>query len=744
MYFGLFLLTLTILYKKTMVKLSIKRKVETIKFVFKSIGIIILFIMVCFMSGCVEGPSTNFDPNDLFDTLPAISSDVIDETKVSEVRDAYDKLTAEQKEKVFEENLKKLEELESKISEINAEKIDSQIALDFIKYLENIETSITKNDDALLTEAKTKYDELTTSQKEKAIDAEAILTRIETKLLNLQEDAKLEEALSAFKELVITNIEDVTKEQVQEVRSAYDALSEENKAMISSEDLEVLVQAEQLIESLEKVQEFIIGMNNLPKLDEVTLDSEELIINLRTLYNSYTKEERTLINGDLITLLMDYEIKLVDLNEQRLIDLEEKIIKEVPAYLATIIPVEISDNITLPTNITLEGIDFNLYWSTGTQYLTNKGVLTRPFKDTNITLSARITGDNFTENYSINVVLIGLGEIQMPEIKEGQMLTFAYLRNKDGDQDVLYNRDYEKLDVINYSFAKIINGKLSISSLTNLNKLLTLRQKGVRIVITVDGVSNDTATAFMKASETPSARTTFANSLLEIADKYQVDGFDLDWEIGVNSNNFVLLCKEIKRVFATYNRKLLLTAAVGVATGAYSSVAKDLANYLDYLHIMCYGMGSTDSARFETALYSGSYATYSVDYAVKKYIAAGFPASKITFGIQFYVRMVTLSGSPVNPLGVSSVGSSSISYTSFVNNYYSKNRSLEVYNVETGSYYWYDGTTFASYDNPASIALKCQYAKDAKIAGVMYWDYGHDLSGTLLDAIYKQFKYNQE
>lgn len=169
------------------------------KFVIKSISIIMLFIMVCFMSGCVEGPGTNFDPNDLFDTLPAISSDVIDETKVSEVRDAYDKLTAEQKEKVFEENLKKLEELESKISEMNTEKIDSQIAFDFIKYLENIEDNITKNDDALLTEAKAKYEELTTSQKEKAADAEAILTRIETKLLNLQEEAKLEEAISAFK-----------------------------------------------------------------------------------------------------------------------------------------------------------------------------------------------------------------------------------------------------------------------------------------------------------------------------------------------------------------------------------------------------------------------------------------------------------------------------------------------------------------------------------------------------------------
>jgi chitinase len=311
------------------------------------------------------------------------------------------------------------------------------------------------------------------------------------------------------------------------------------------------------------------------------------------------------------------------------------------------------------------------------------------------------------------------------------------MRNKDGNQDVLYNRDYNMLDVINYSFAKISGGKLSVSGLTNLNNVLTLRQKGIRVVIVVDGVSNDTANAFNIMSASPISRKVFINSVMEVIDLYQLDGLDLDWEINVNTTNFNLLCKELREAFDKYNRKLILSAAVGVATNAFD--ARTLANYLDYLHIMTYGMGSTSRVTHETALYSGSGVTYSVDYAVNKYSSQGFPKSKMTFGIQFYVRMGTVSGNPVNPFGLPMTSARSIGYASFLSNYFNANQQYQYFDPNTSSYYWYDGTTYASYDNQQSVKLKCQYAENQGLAGVMYWDYGHDLTGTLLSAIYQEF-----
>jgi chitinase len=40
-----------------------------------------------------------------------------------------------------------------------------------------------------------------------------------------------------------------------------------------------------------------------------------------------------------------------------------------------------------------------------------------------------------------------------------------------------------------------------------------------------------------------------------------------------------------------------------------------------------------------------------------------------------------------------------------------------------------------SYEDPNSLAPKCKYVLDHKLAGIMFWDYSSDPSGKLLDAI---------
>jgi chitinase len=65
---------------------------------------------------------------------------------------------------------------------------------------------------------------------------------------------------------------------------------------------------------------------------------------------------------------------------------------------------------------------------------------------------------------------------------------------------------------------------------------------------------------------------------------------------------------------------------------------------------------------------------------------------------------------------------------------------VEYYDANAMVYYAMSPTRFASYDNPASIHLKCEWAIDNGLAGVMFWDYGHDQAGgTLLNAIYESF-----
>jgi chitinase len=46
-----------------------------------------------------------------------------------------------------------------------------------------------------------------------------------------------------------------------------------------------------------------------------------------------------------------------------------------------------------------------------------------------------------------------------------------------------------------------------------------------------------------------------------------------------------------------------------------------------------------------------------------------------------------------------------------------------------------DKQIFVSYEDPESLAAKCQYVKKHHLKGVMFWDYAGDPSGALLDAI---------
>src|SRR6202044_386458 len=54
----------------------------------------------------------------------------------------------------------------------------------------------------------------------------------------------------------------------------------------------------------------------------------------------------------------------------------------------------------------------------------------------------------------------------------------------------------------------------------------------------------------------------------------------------------------------------------------------------------------------------------------------------------------------------------------------------------------YNPTTqiFVSYEDPESLALKCHYILDHKLAGVMFWDYAADPTGTLLGVINTSFR----
>ena len=703
-----------------------------------------LFIILLFsVGGCkpVEEPK---DPNDVFNGLPSLDGLILeDEEKIIEVRNQYETLSSEDKSKITIHNLEKLTELEAKIEELKLEQAKEIEAKDFQIAVAKIPSlnDISLDDEAYIASIRSYYNGLASDIKVLVEEALLTLEKAEEQLLILHEQNKQAKAQKIIDDILgLPTLESITiadYDVVENIIDEYDALPNDIQLLVDQSYLQILMRYHNRLVGLLEIANFVAKLHELPPISQLTLADETRVVSLRNQFNELATWQKNAVEFDDLLLLEDYELEIQELIKEDLNQRTPQAMEDLKVYLEDYIPDEIIENVDFFTSYIINGVDLTLFWSTGDSSINYLGQVVKPAKDRNVTITVRITRGKYLETYSKNVIVKGVGEIVMPDFEPGKKITFAYMRNKDGNQDVLYNRDYNMLDVINYSFAKISGGKLSVSGLTNLNNVLTLRQKGIRVVIVVDGVSNDTANAFNIMSASPISRKVFINSVMEVIDLYQLDGLDLDWEINVNTTNFNLLCKELREAFDKYNRKLILSAAVGVATNAFD--ARTLANYLDYLHIMTYGMGSTSRVTHETALYSGSGVTYSVDYAVNKYSSQGFPKSKMTFGIQFYVRMGTVSGNPVNPFGLPMTSARSIGYASFLSNYFNANQQYQYFDPNTSSYYWYDGTTYASYDNQQSVKLKCQYAENQGLAGVMYWDYGHDLTGTLLSAIYQEF-----
>ena len=119
---------------------------------------------------------------------------------------------------------------------------------------------------------------------------------------------------------------------------------------------------------------------------------------------------------------------------------------------------------------------------------------------------------------------------------------------------------------------------------------------------------------------------------------------------------------------------------------------------------------------------------------------AGVPAEKIVIGAAFYARMwkgVEGNDNRADGLMMSAkeCGFYGASYTQLVNEYIDKNGFVSHRDETARAPYLFDGETFVSYDDPKSIAEKCQYIKDNDLLGIMYWEHGLDETHMLIKSI---------
>jgi chitinase len=241
------------------------------------------------------------------------------------------------------------------------------------------------------------------------------------------------------------------------------------------------------------------------------------------------------------------------------------------------------------------------------------------------------------------------------------------------------------------------------------------------------------------------------------------DGIDLDWEYpGICGNdgacaasaadkaNFTGLVAEFRKQLDAVRPGLLLTAAVAAGEekiGFYDIPA--ISGLLDGINVMTYDFFGAWAGGGPTAFHSPLYAWpgmpssaplshYTTSDAIRLWKAGGAPASKLQIGIGFYGRGWTGVTNANGGLNQSARSAAPGTYEAGIEDY--KKLSTLGYpsyvSKEAGTAWIFDGSTFWSFDTPATVATKMAYARSQGLGGAFGWSLdGDDASGALLGAM---------
>lgn len=322
----------------------------------------------------------------------------------------------------------------------------------------------------------------------------------------------------------------------------------------------------------------------------------------------------------------------------------------------------------------------------------------------------------------------------------------------------------QKLTRINYAFANIQNGAIVDGFQTdaaNFAALNALKQQNPSLTVLVSVGGWLWSGNFSDAVLTKQSRGTFIDSVVAFIEKYNLDGLDIDWEypgqVGAGNHfrpedkqNYTEILKELRQRFNQEQKKLHRRLYLSIATGSDTDFLQHTEmgkaqKYVDTVNLMGYDYyepGDERTTGHNAPLFANPQDPKQAaeDGSVREYEQAGVPAAKIVLGVPFYGHEwgqvpdqnhglfqpgKAVPGAYANYANIT--GTMLKAESGYVRYWDSSSSVPYIYNAAT--------RIFVSYDDPQSMALKCKYALDQHLAGIMFWDYEGDPSGALLDAV---------
>ncbi|MEV5664594.1 glycoside hydrolase family 18 chitinase [Streptomyces flaveolus] len=336
----------------------------------------------------------------------------------------------------------------------------------------------------------------------------------------------------------------------------------------------------------------------------------------------------------------------------------------------------------------------------------------------------------------------------------------------------------EKITHINYAFGNVQGGKCTIGDSYadydkaytadqsvdgvadtwdqplrgNFNQLRKLKAKYPHIKVIWSFGGWTWSGGFPDAVKNPAAFAKSCHDLVEDprwADVF--DGIDLDWEYpnacGLScdttstKNAFSSMMKAMRAEFGND----LVTAAVTADGSAGGKIeAADYgpaAQYINWYNVMTYDFFGAWEKNGPTAPHSPltSYTGipqqgFNSADAIAKFKAAGVPADKLLLGIGFYGRGWT--GVTQAAPGGTATGPAAGTYEAGIEDYKVLKNSCPTTGTVAGTAYAHCGTNWWSYDTPATVKSKMDWAKSQGLGGSFFWEFSGDTAnGELVSAI---------
>lgn len=278
------------------------------------------------------------------------------------------------------------------------------------------------------------------------------------------------------------------------------------------------------------------------------------------------------------------------------------------------------------------------------------------------------------------------------------------------------------------------DGSLSIdNNILNTDLIPRAHDEEVKVLISVGGAGHNAY--FDEVTADSESCGQFVQNLINFCKTYDYDGIDIDWE-PINSSQvrdqLNLLMSALRDSITSQNKNLLLTMAVPATNwfGQWCDFDR-LKNYVDWFNVMTYDFfwSTAACANHNSPLYSPIQSQY--DYGSVNsgfnyiHVTRGVPKEQIVLGIPFYAHAC-------HATGLFALNTGYIRWYS-----YSETTSL----IGKGwSYHWDeickvpyllndDQTKFLTFDDTASVRLKCEYAKNTNVAGILIWEISQDVIG---------------